>query len=100
MKSAREIQGKIEDFKGTLSQTPVEALSGGGMVRIQGRADGTVTSVVFDEKTFQTGDQAMLEDLIQSAFNAFQQKVGEVRKEKLGELTGGLNLPPGMDLGL
>jgi DNA-binding protein YbaB len=46
------------------------------------------------------GDKAMLEDLTQSAIHSYQDKVNEVRKSKLSELTGGLNLPPGLDLGL
>ena len=100
MKSARDIQGKIEEFKQTLAQIPVEGSAGGGMVKIQGRADGTVTAVVFEETMIAKGDKAMLEDLTQSAIHAFQEKVNDVRKSKLSELTGGLNLPPGLDFGL
>ena len=100
MKSAQDIQGKIEEFKKSLSETPVEAMAGGGMVKIQGRADGTVISVVFEEAMVSKGDKAMLEDLTQSAIHAFQEKINDIRKEKLSEMTGGLNLPPGMDLGL
>jgi hypothetical protein len=70
------------------------------MVKIQGRGDGTVTAVVFDEGMVAKGDKAMLEDLTQSALHAYQEKVNEARKEKLSELTGGLNLPPGFDFGL
>ena len=42
----------------------------------------------------------MLEDLILAAINSFNQKLADLRREKLTELTGGIGLPPGLDLGL
>jgi DNA-binding YbaB/EbfC family protein len=100
MKNAQEIKGKLETFKASLAETPVEGMSGGGMIRIKGRADGTVISVELDEATVSRGDKEMLEDLMAAAMNHFQEKVGEIRKEKMVELSSGLGLPAGMDLGL
>ena len=100
MKSAREIQGKVEALRSSLAQTEVEGLGGGGLVRIKGRADGVVLSISFDESLAKSGDRQMLEDLTLAAVNHFQRKLIDVRKEKLSELTGGLELPPGMDIGL
>jgi len=100
MKGAREIQEKMKSFKESLTQVQIEGLGGGGLVRVQGRADGCVLSVVLDEGMVAKGDKAMIEDLTLAAVNSFQQKVGEIRKEKLTELTGGIGLPPGMDLPL
>lgn len=100
MKNARDIQGKIEELRQSLAAVAVEGSAGGGMVKIQGRGDGTVTAVLFDDGMVAKGDKAMLEDLTQSAIHSFQEKVNDVRKEKLSEMTGGLNLPPGFDFGL
>lgn len=100
MKNAQEIKGKLEGFKTTLASIEVEGASGGGMVRIKGRGDGTVLSVEIDEATVAKADRALLQDLLMAAMNHFQEKLNEARKEKMTELSGEMGLPPGMDLGL
>ncbi len=100
VKNARDIQQKIESMKQSLANATAEGVSGGGLVRIQGRGDGTVLSVSLDPATVQSGDIDMLEDLVLAAINSFNLKLAEMRKEKLAELTGGMGLPPGLDLGL
>ncbi|MCG3196338.1 MAG: YbaB/EbfC family nucleoid-associated protein [Candidatus Omnitrophica bacterium] len=100
IKNARDIQQKVDSLKQSLVETPAEGVSGGGLVRIKGRADGTVQSVDLDPATVQRGDVEMLEDLVLAAINSFNQNLAEHRRAKLAELTGGLGLPPGMDLGL
>ena len=40
----------------------------------------------------------MLEDLVAAAFNAAVRKAEEVSAEKMGKLTQGMPLPPGMKL--
>lgn len=100
MKNARDIQTKVEEMKNSLAVIEVEGLGGGGLVRVKGRGDGTVQSVSFDEETYAKGDRELMEDLVMSAFNQFNQKLNEARKAKLSEITGGLGLPGGMDFGL
>lgn len=100
VKNARDIQQKIESMKQSLANTTAEGVSGGGLVRIQGRGDGTVLSVTIDPATVQSGDIDMLEDLILAAINSFNLKLADLRKEQLTELTGGMGLPPGLDLGI
>jgi DNA-binding YbaB/EbfC family protein len=100
VKNARDIQQKIESMKQSLAAVTAEGVSGGGLVRIQGRGDGIVLSVNIDPSVFQGGDADMLEDLILAAINSYNQKLADLRKEKLTELTGGMGLPPGLDLGL
>jgi hypothetical protein len=100
IKNARDIQQKVETLKSSLAEVPAEGISGGGLVRIRGRGDGTVLSVVLDEATVKSGDKEMLEDLVLTALNSFNQNLAALRKEKISELTGGLGLPPGMDFGL
>jgi DNA-binding protein YbaB len=40
----------------------------------------------------------MLEDLIRAAFNDAKLRVEEMAAEEMSEVTGGLQLPPGMKL--
>ena len=43
-------------------------------------------------------DQEMLEDLIAAAFNDAVRRVEEQNKSKMGEVTGGMQLPPGFKM--
>ena len=43
-------------------------------------------------------DKDMVEDLVAAAFNDAVRRVEEQNKEKMGELTGGMQLPPGMKM--
>jgi DNA-binding protein YbaB len=43
-------------------------------------------------------DAEVLEDLIAAAFNDAKDKVETMMREKMSELTGGLQLPPGISL--
>lgn len=100
IKGARDVQQKVDALKKSLAEIPAEGAAGGGLVRIRGRGDGTVLDVSIDDLTLKSGDKDMLEDLILAALNSFNQNLAELRKEKFSELTQGLGLPPGMELGL
>jgi len=43
-------------------------------------------------------DREFSEDLIAAAINDAVQRVSAASKEKMSEMTGGLDLPPGMNL--
>jgi DNA-binding protein YbaB len=43
-------------------------------------------------------DKDMLEDLVSAAFNDAVRRVETQNKEKMGALTGGMQLPPGMKM--
>jgi len=53
--------------------------------------DHKVTNVIIDETLMS--DQEMLEDLIMIAVNDASSKISEISKEKMKNVTGGLNLP-------
>ncbi|HEB79594.1 MAG TPA: YbaB/EbfC family nucleoid-associated protein, partial [Rhodospirillales bacterium] len=51
-----------------------------------------------DPSLFEDKDAEVLEDLILAAFNDAKSKVETAMREKMSELTGGLQLPPGLQL--
>ncbi|MCL4164103.1 UNVERIFIED_CONTAM: hypothetical protein GTU68_032693 [Idotea baltica] len=51
-----------------------------------------------DPSIFSTDDAEMVEDLIVAAFNDAKRKVDEFNKTEMAKLTGGLDLPEGMNL--
>jgi DNA-binding YbaB/EbfC family protein len=56
-----------------------------------------VRRVTIDRKLF-ADDPEMAEDLVAAAVNDAVNKVAAASKDKLGGMTAGLNLPPGMSL--
>jgi len=57
----------------------------------------SVRRVEIDDSLMED-DKDMLEDLISAAFNDAVRRVEEQNKEKMGALTGGMQLPPGMKM--
>jgi len=98
MKQAQEMQGKMAEMQESLSAMEAEGTSGGGMVRVTLSGKSEVRSVSIDPSLMTADDREVLEDLIVAAFNDAKSKVEAMVQEKMSELTGGLNLPPGMQL--
>ncbi len=95
---ARQMQ---EQMQQKLSQTVVEASSGGGAVTVKMNGQKQVLKVTIDPAavsslTGHTADVEMLEDLVMAAFNEAGRRAEEVMKSSLSGMLGGLNLPPGL----
>jgi len=92
MKEAQKMQQRMQEAQEQLSQLIVAGESGGGMVKVSmnGRHDVSkvkISPALMDEEI------EMLEDLIAAAVNDAVRKVEKASKEKIGQLTAGLNLP-------
>jgi DNA-binding YbaB/EbfC family protein len=81
------------DFKQQLESLRVEASAGGGMVKVSMNGQKRLLTVMVDPEIVKSGDIEMLQDLVQAAVNEAGRKVDEAMAEKLGGLTGGMNLP-------
>ena len=73
----------------------VERQSGAGLVKVTMTCKHDVKRVEIDPSLL-ADDKDMLEDLVAAAFNAAVRRAEEVSTEKMGKLTAGLPLPPGM----
>ncbi len=91
MEEAQKMQQRMQEAQESLSKMEVTGESGGGMVSIQmnGRHDVTNVSI----KPSVMDEREMLEDLIQAAINDAVRKVEKASKDKISQLTSGLNLP-------
>ncbi len=92
MKEAQKMQQRMQEAQEQLSQLIVAGESGGGMVKVDmnGRHDVSkvkISPALMDEEI------EMLEDLIAAAVNDAVRKVEKASKDKIGQLTAGLNLP-------
>ena len=98
MKSAQQMQDKMKSMQDELSNMEVTGVAGGGLVEVTMTGKHETKGVKIDPSLIVTDEAEVLEDLIAAAFNDAKGKVETMMQEKMSELTGGLQLPPGMSL--
>ena len=98
MKQVQAMQEKFATMQAEIEALDVEGRSGGGMVKITMTAKGQAKSVQIDESLLQASEKDILEDLITAAFNDGKSKGEAMMQEKMGALTAGLPIPPGLKL--
>lgn len=98
MKMAQEAQTRLMQAQEGLDKIEVEGVSGGGMVRIRASAKGRIISVDIDASLLVPSEKQMVEDLVAAAINDARSKADQAAGEAMREATGGLQLPPGVQL--
>lgn len=98
LEQARNVQ---EQVQAKLSQTVVEATSGGGAVTVKMNGQKQILQLKIDPSAVaglvsSSADVEMLEDLITAAINEAGRRADEAMKSSLSGMLGGLNLPPGL----
>ena len=96
MKQAQQLQSKMNELQEQLAQTEVTGASGGGMVQVTLNGRGEMLKVKIDPSLVDPNETEILEDLILAAFKDGKAKVEATVAERMSDLTGGLQLPPGM----
>ncbi len=98
MKKAQELQGKMAEAQAEFDNTFVQGTAGGGMVTVKMTAKGELKAVAIDPAMMNADEREILEDLIIAACADARGRGERVMQEKIGELTKGLPMPPGMKL--
>jgi len=93
VKQALTMKGRIEELKEQLAHETVEASAGGGMVNIAMNGRMEVLSVSIDPDVIDNQEREVLETLVRAAVNEAVRKTQERVKEKMREITGGLDIP-------
>ena len=93
MRQARELQAKLAKAQQELSDTVVEASSGGGAVKVTIDGQQKIQSVKISPEVINPDDVELLEDLVLTAVSEAIAKSQEVAAKQLGGLTGGLKIP-------
>ncbi len=89
----KQVQQMQEQLQKQLDGLIVEASAGGGMVTVKMNGQKQLIGVHIDHEVFASKDSEMLQDLVQAAVNEATRKVDEQLASRVGNLTGGLNLP-------
>ena len=100
LKQAQAMQTKMAELQESLGTLEVEGTAGGGLVRVTLTGKGEMRRLSIDPALVKDDEVEVLEDLIVAAFNDGKARVEQLVQERMAEVTGGLKLPPGLDLGL
>ena len=100
MKKMQEMQCRLTDMQGDLAKKEFTAIVGSGAVSATVTGDGKLAKLKLDPDTLAPADADMLEDMICLATNNALQQVAEEKTKMMKDMTGGLPLPPGLNLPL
>ena len=93
LKQAQKLQKQMAILQQELETATVEASSGGGAVKTVVSGKMKLESLTIDPEAVSPDDGGMLEDLVLTAVNDGMEKAQQMANDRMGALTGGLNIP-------
>ena len=87
-----EMQQQMQQAQEELAKETVEASAGGGMVKVVVSGDLDVKSITIDAAAIDPEDPELLQDMVLAAVNEGLRSAQELAANKMGGLTGGLDL--------
>ena len=94
---AKELESKMKESQKKIKEIRVEGVSGSNSVKVILDGEGEMQSIKISEEIMKE-DKTIIEDLIVAAHNDAKRKVEEYTAEEMKKITGGISLPPGMQL--
>ena len=91
MRQAQQLQNRLAKAQEELESMSVEGSAGGGVVRVTMTGTQEVTEVVIEPEAAEDID--LLQDLVAAAVNDAFTRTQELAAEKMGAVTGGMNIP-------
>ena len=98
MKQAKQLQDKMQEMQASVEAITETGSSGAGLVTVTLNGKGMLGAVHIDPSLLKPDETEILEDLIVAAHADAKSKIETTLQSKMQELTGGLQLPPGMKL--
>lgn len=96
MAQMQKLQEEMAKTQAQLETEEITVTSGGGMVTVVVTGGKVVKSIEIKREAVDPDDVEMLQDMLLAAVNEGLTRAAELQEERLGGLTGGLNLPPGL----
>ncbi|MDS0527240.1 YbaB/EbfC family nucleoid-associated protein [Clostridium sp. SHJSY1] len=93
MKQAQMLQKQMQEAQKEIEVAEFEASAGGGAVTVRVSGKKEVLGINIKPEVVDADDVEMLEDLVLSAVNEALRKADEETTNKMGKLTGGMNMP-------
>ena len=93
LKQIEQMQANMMKAQEELGSLTVEGSAGGGAVVVVMNGHQQVESLTIDPEFVDPEDVETLQDAIVAALNDAQARAQELMQQKMGSVTGGLNLP-------
>ena len=97
MKQAQQMQENMRRMQEQLATQEVEGQAGAGLVKVTMTCRHDVRRVAIDPSVVGD-DRELLEDLVAAAVNDAVRKVEATVQERMGTMSAGMGLPPGLKL--
>ena len=98
MKQASQLQSTMEEAQKNLANLTVDGSAGAGLVTLQLTGKGEMRGLKIDPKLADPNEMEMLQDLIVAAYTDAKNKAEAASSEAMRDVTGSLDLPPGLKL--
>jgi len=92
LKQAKEVQERMREMQDELANEHIESISGGGMIKVIVNGQQEVISIEISPEALEAGPE-MLSDMVLVTITDALKKSRELAQEKIGRITGGMNLP-------
>ncbi len=93
MRQAQQMQAQMAKIQEEIAEERTEASAGGGAVKVTVIGGSRVEEIIIDAEVVDPEDVEMLQDLVLAAVNEAMDSAQASASEKMGALTGGLNIP-------
>jgi len=95
-KMAQQMQTEMARVQAELDALTLEGTAGGGAVTATVNGRQELVSLSIDAEVVDPDDVEMLQDLVTAAVNDGLRRIRQTAEEKMGRVTGGMRLPPGL----
>lgn len=96
MAQVQKMQEEVEKTQAALATEEITVSAGGGAVTVVVTGAREFKSVTIKPEVVDPEDVEMLQDLLLAAFNDALAQVKQLEEERMGSVTGGMGLPPGL----
>ncbi len=96
MRQIEQMQRKMEKAQAEVAASTVEGSAGGGVVTVSMSGDQEMRSITIQPEVVDPEDIETLQDLVVAAVSDALERSKKLQADRLGEVTGGLGLPPGL----
>lgn len=96
MAQVQKMQEEVEKTQAALATEEITVSAGGGAVTVVVTGAREFKSVAIKPEVVDPEDVEMLQDLLLAAFNDALAQVKQLEEERMGSVTGGMGLPPGL----
>lgn len=95
MQQVQKMQRDMEKAQQEIAEMTAEATSGGNAVRVVVNGEKQIKELAIDPAVVDPDDVEMLQDLVMVAVNEAFRLMEEKSEARMGQVTGGRNLPLG-----